>query len=518
VISFDMLLAGAWKSAALLGAAFAAAWILRRGSAALRHFLWTAAFAALLLLPLGSRTAGTVRIAAPAIAVSAMAVALPAPHASAPIPWASYLWMAGAALALARFLAGAARVAWLARHARPAGYAQRAMEGLRADSRVRVLDGPAVPVPLTWGILRPVILLPDGARHWPLDRLTAVLRHELAHIARGDLAAQYLAQACCCLYWFQPLVWLAARRHRRERELACDDAVLATGMAAHEYASHLVEVTRSLGARRARGLNAPAMAGSPHLESRVRALFAARDRRPLRARMALAIAGTILAVGLPVASLHVYAQTSRGALAGAVQDPSGGRVAKCVVTARNLDGTNEETAVSDAAGEYRFAAIPPGRYSLTFASPGFAKSTAQAVVTAGVAARLDANLELGNVTEKVTVVAQKPAAAAAQPATPAPQRVRVGGIVQATQLIYGAKPVYPPNLQQQGIEGTVIIRAIVSKEGGLLNPAVVNTDVDPAFAQAALDAVRQWRYKPTRLNGEPVEVATTISVDFKLGQ
>jgi protein TonB len=63
-----------------------------------------------------------------------------------------------------------------------------------------------------------------------------------------------------------------------------------------------------------------------------------------------------------------------------------------------------------------------------------------------------------------------------------------------------------------------MIRAIISKEGEVVGPVVLNTDVDAAFAQAALDAVRQWRYKPTQLNGEPVETVTTISVEFKQGQ
>jgi len=514
-MTFDMLLAGAWKSAAVLGVAFAAASILRRRSAALRHFLWTAAFAALLLLPLG-RPAKTVRITAPAIDFSAIAGAA-APRTSAPIPWAAYFWMAGAALALARFLAGGARVAWLARHARPAEYARTALAALRPGARVRLLDSPAIPVPLTWGLLRPAILLPDQARRWPLDRLTAVLRHELAHIARGDLAAQYLAQAACCLYWFQPLVWLAARRQRRERELACDDAVLAAGIAPDEYATHLVELTRLLGARPAAAWNAPAMAGSPGLESRVRALFAARDRRPLRTRMALAVAAIIVAVGLPVASLHVYAQSSRGMLLGAVQDPSGGRIPNCVVSAKNLDGSNEETAACNAAGEYRFNAIPAGRYSIAVSAPGFARMTTQAVVTAGSAARLDANLEVGRINENVQVVAQRPSAAA-QPANQTPQAIRIGGSVQMARLIHQAKPVYPAYLQQQGIEGTVIIHTIISKDGAVLNPVVANTDIDPAFAQAALDAVRQWAYSPSLLNGHPVEVITTISVDFKLAQ
>jgi TonB family protein len=74
------------------------------------------------------------------------------------------------------------------------------------------------------------------------------------------------------------------------------------------------------------------------------------------------------------------------------------------------------------------------------------------------------------------------------------------------------------DLQQLGIEGTVVMRAVISTTGDLLNVEAVTSDVDARLVQAALDAVRQWKYQPTLLNGQPVEVVTTITVDFQLGQ
>jgi protein TonB len=67
------------------------------------------------------------------------------------------------------------------------------------------------------------------------------------------------------------------------------------------------------------------------------------------------------------------------------------------------------------------------------------------------------------------------------------------------------------------VEGTVIMSAIIATNGTVLNPTVRNT-VDPRLASAALEAVRQWVYKPALLNGEPVETATTITLEFQLGQ
>src|SRR5262249_20366424 len=151
-------------------------------------------------------------------------------------------------------------------------------------------------------------------------------RHELAHIRRHDLAAQALGQAACCLYWFHPLTWLAARQLRKEREQACDDVVLASGAIAHEYAAEMVEMAGGLAIRRRRFLDAPAMAEASDLESRIRALFEPRNRKPIAAKTAMGIAAIVLAILTPMASLTVHAQQARGALVGIVQDPSGARL------------------------------------------------------------------------------------------------------------------------------------------------------------------------------------------------
>jgi len=95
------------------------------------------------------------------------------------------------------------------------------------------------------------------------------------------------------------------------------------------------------------------------------------------------------------------------------------------------------------------------------------------------------------------------------------QRVRVGGNVQQARLINMIRPVYPPLAKQARISGTVRLHAIISKDGTVYQLEVVSGH--PLLVQAALDAVRQWRYQPTLLNGEPVEVDTTVDVVFTLG-
>lgn len=100
-----------------------------------------------------------------------------------------------------------------------------------------------------------------------------------------------------------------------------------------------------------------------------------------------------------------------------------------------------------------------------------------------------------------------------KPVTPA--RIRVGGNVQSAMLVRQVQPVYPQIARTAHISGTVVLHAVIAKDGTIQELQYVSGP--PLLMRAAMDAVREWRYKPTLLNGEPVEVDTTISVVFTLG-
>src|SRR6202050_923845 len=102
------------------------------------------------------------------------------------------------------------------------------------------------------------------------------------------------------------------------------------------------------------------------------------------------------------------------------------------------------------------------------------------------------------------------------PPRPTASRIRQGGSVQAALLINRVQPVYPPLARQTRISGTVRLHALISKSGSVESLEVLSGH--PLLVRAAMDAVQQWRYKPTLLNGEPVEVDTTIDVIFSLNQ
>jgi TonB family protein len=529
----------------VLAAGFAASLALGRASAALRHLVWTAVFLALLALPAGLRLAPKIALdvwPASSTAVAAMAPAhapLEAGRAAlqtrkvrgrgsdgsmaAPLgAWAALaLYLAGLLVVVARFLAGAARTARMVRQARPAAYAEAEADALRRTlgigRNVRTLDSSAAAVPMTWGTLRPVVLLPEDARHWPAERLHAVVLHELIHVRRHDLLAQLAAQAACCLYWFHPLAWLAARELRKERERACDDAVLGSGVAAPNYAGHLLELARVLVERRSLA-DAPAMAETGDLEERVRAVLdGSRNRTPLSRRLAAGVAAVACALLLPVALVTLHAQAGGGTLAGVVQDASQMRVPGCEVRVKNLDGKNEEVAHASVTGEFGFANIPVGRYAIEARSLGFAVGKAEVLVQPGARAEAVVTLQVGQVSETMTIRGSRPAPEADTPKrTVQPIRIPVGGNVQAAKIIRQVRPIIPADVKLQGMSNSVLIRAVISTTGELLNPEVVNSHVPPALAQAVLEAVRQWRYQPTLLNGKPVEVVTTIMTNFDL--
>jgi hypothetical protein len=143
-------------------------------------------------------------------------------------------------------------------------------------------------MPMAFGCANPTVLLPANAEQWPFARRRDVMMHELAHVARRDCLTQLVAQAACALYWFNPLVWIAARALRGERERACDDVVVRAGARPSEYATHLLQVARDLRVPRATSLATVCMARRSQLSDRLLAILdERRNRRTVSRRFAV---------------------------------------------------------------------------------------------------------------------------------------------------------------------------------------------------------------------------------------
>src|SRR5688572_4137486 len=211
------------------------------------------------------------------------------------------IWIAGAGLILARFLIGTllmARIAYKGDRVDDGEWlvlAQRIARELGITRPVTMIWGDKVSVPITWGVLYPMILLPESADEWPAERRRFVLVHEMAHVRRFDALTQLVAQVTLAIFWFSPFLWLAEWRLRVEREHACDDVVLNHGTEPTLYADELLQMVRSLVTRkRARpAFAALAMARRSEFEGRMLAIL-----DPARRRSAAEIGSAIAFIAL----------------------------------------------------------------------------------------------------------------------------------------------------------------------------------------------------------------------------
>jgi len=163
------------------------------------------------------------------------------------------VWFVGFLVLALRLTVGLARLARASLHARPLlrnewlFWVAELSTSLKIARPVRVLQSAnPLAMPLTWGIFRPLVILPAGASEWSENRRRIVLFHEFAHIARHDWLLQICAELARCFYWFHPLAWMAARSLRHESERASDDAVLNSGIEASQYAGQLLDLARTL--------------------------------------------------------------------------------------------------------------------------------------------------------------------------------------------------------------------------------------------------------------------------------
>jgi beta-lactamase regulating signal transducer with metallopeptidase domain len=337
-----LIVEGAWKSTVILGGVIFIIRLLRRRSASLRQLVLSAGIIMLLVsmltAPLLPRwtvstpdwiTATTYEKLAPEPAAASMSRVSSKPEDGQPradrttptvegraqskglmqllpglIP---FIWLAGVLSALARLGIGLHGLRHLLQTSSALHHeetynqvrSEAARLGLRR--RITVLLNRAITVPITWGVLRPVILLPEGFERLPADRSRAVLLHELSHVQRHDFVIRFLAEITCAVLWFQPLAWMSRRQLLEEQERACDDRVLAMGEKASSYARLLLEWQERLPGR---DLLAVGMAQRSSLERRLRAILDHGLKRD-RVTMPRALTVWLLAVGLalPLAAL-----------------------------------------------------------------------------------------------------------------------------------------------------------------------------------------------------------------------
>jgi len=265
---------------------------------------------------------GTVRIRVPPDSWQA------GPSVQAPLPsWSQALllvWMAGIGLGLLRLLVDLHSLHRLSRRATATrGRLERLVRhlaaGLGIGRTVRVALSSRVPVPITWGSFRPVILLPSEASTWPARRCALVLGHELVHVRQLDHLMTLAIRCCRIVYWFHPGVHLLAHQALADLEQRCDELVIRRGTRATVYARTLLDLVRGSAAQ----MSAIGLAGGAGLAGRIRDVLAidVRGRVPPRSLL-LVTAGSVAALGVAVAAVRLTAAPAPSVGAAAVADPA----------------------------------------------------------------------------------------------------------------------------------------------------------------------------------------------------
>ena len=520
----------------------------RRSAAAYRHRIVLSGFVLLFIWPLFSAvmppvhlslwvhslTGGTVTVQQ---TIASLGRALPK-YRLANLPL--LIWAVGAVVALLPVVAGYAYVRRLVHQAcrlNDEGWQELMdQESERAGLRTRpgLMIAPGLVVPFTFGLRRARIVLPASCVDWTELRRRAVLIHELAHIKRRDLQWQLFGNVVAALWWFQPLSWVARWNLRRESERACDRMVLESGIRPSEYAGELLEIARLFSKGQRWSSAAIAMAQRGELEGRLYAILAPPPngawKRPVGAIAALSLltvaasAVTIFPDELQggdamkhtlISGLLASAGLSAATITGSVFDPGGAAVSHAQASLYNPDTSAKQQTTTTSDGKFTFGSLAAGSYILHVEKPGFASLYREFNV------REDSAVERGLVLTDSSRNGEKPAAkddsrvSEAQPSSP--KVVRIDGNSQEAKLTRKVQPVYPGTAKAAHIQGTVNLEMTISREGVPEDIRVVSSPGDD-LTQSALDAVRQWRYSPTLLNGDPVEVVTNVVVNYTLSE
>jgi TonB family protein len=521
----------ALRASVVLALALVAMPLLGRRSAALRHCLLAGAIgAAALVAPLSAMVpAWHVRVPAAvadtlvhgSLARSGAEVA-DAPPAGArtddPALLIGGVWSLGAVATLGVLVVSLVRLRRVSTRAVPmtnptwVRLAQEVADGAGLTRPLAVLRTDTPHLLATYGARRPRLLVPAHADRWSERRIRAVLCHEIAHVARHDWLVQLTAAALCALHWYNPLFWLACRRLGLESERACDDAVLRSGLSPRDYARHLLDLAHLCRSAPMTPSAIP-MARSSTLRRRITAMLNTHlVRDAISRRFVVVVALAALAVALPAAAFRA---TQDGPLpvSGFVYDPTG-----AVLPGAELTLTDERqhvsTVVSDATGKFEFAPVEAGRYVLGVSLPGFRPLTQPIELVRDRDWHRAVTLQVGDVRETIVVREQRLPGTVAPSA--GPLRIRVGGNIRPPLKLQDVRPRYPDSMRDAGLEGRVPLEAIIDRGGRVQSARVLTAAVHPDFAEAAIEAVRQWRFDPTLLNGEPVEVVMTVMVEFAL--
>jgi TonB family protein len=418
---------------------------------------------------------------------------------------------------------------------------------------------PCLGQPVTFGVRRPVVLLPDRLRQLPVSVQRAVTAHELWHVRRRDWMWTVAEETVRAALWFHPAIWLLLSRIQASREEVVDELTVLTTGSRRSYLDALLTFAdeRPLFA-------ATAFARRCHL---VRRMLLISKESVMSSRR---IVASSLGLGVAIVATGWYSVLAFPLMQAQAppRDP--------VRTPTEIRAAAEQ-AEKEAAVKERIAKEPTKENYLilvqyswerAFRDTSLSESQkadyiAQGLEAADSALALDPdyvegliykNLLLRMKAERTTDLVENrrliseanalrgramelrkaqpppppppPGATAGMPPPPPPpppppapvdgvMPLRVGGGIKPPAKVHDARPEYPAVAREAGIQGVVVMEVVVDTAGGVRDARVLRSI--PLLDQAALDAVRQWRFEPTLLNGQPMPVIMTVTINFTLG-
>ena len=386
-----------------------------------------------------------------------------------------------------------------------------------ADAKSGFAVSHEVSEPMVIGIVRPTIVLPAGEymESLTLPELETVFVHEQAHIARRDNLVALFVQIACALFWFDPLHLIARRRLVALRERACDEAVLERGCDADSYLTALArscEVTFRT--------SAVASMSRLQLRERMESIMTYETRRHTPDWIVrIAVAGAIALAAVAFTTLAPTPTLTAGEVVTAPPENTGQVVtAPPENTGESFDfdvyvmrGKKNPFMVSVRSavftGVVEFSNAPETQTVATTAGGRTWKWTIQLNADGSGIATLD-------VRDGATLVATS---ARTLIAPPSAKRVGDDPNMKPPVAMTRVEPVYPAEAKANRISGIVILELVI-KEDGTVGEARVLKPLPYGLDQAAVDAVRQWQFKPATIDGKPVAVVFNITINFKLDE
>jgi TonB family protein len=556
-----------------VGAAVAA--LVRVDAPGVRYVYWRALLALCLVLPwLQVRRHVVVPVADPVSVgvvqssslTAASQGAIPSAGATDWVALIGWVLLAGVVVRACRLGVGLWRLGQLRRAgtlAAPCAIHDEAQELVRARAEIRYV---ASGQPVTFGFRRPVVLLPAMLREQSEAIQRVVLCHELFHVRRSDWVSVVVEEILKTALWFHPAVlWLIARVRQAREEVVDELTVLATSQRRAYIEALLVFADTPARAPAAGFARRRHLFRRMVLISKETVMSSKRILASVATMTAVIAAGVWVAVSVFPLTETVLAQGRAGAVfvpqdqAGPIgplerqakpitpenpiprrtfvvlpQNPSTEASGIVVASARLVIDRQGRVAEARSMGAGARGGRSGSPGSVAPPSEAFTKALVDAVrqwqydPPADGPIAFDVTFVFVAGTEPRMVAHGGPAIPAGQagvPMTPPPPppppppgwavgAVRVGGNIRAPEKTRHVAPVYPPIAQSAAVQGVVILDALIGGDGKVQDARVLRSI--PLLDQAAIDAVRQWEFTPTMLNGTPVPVIMTVTIQFTL--